>query len=71
MPTIPTNRVMNGFNRWVKTWIADYVSVQEIYWNVPGEDIDVARLPQRAFDSPQQQRDTPHSFLPTTTAITT
>ena len=48
--------VMTGFNRWVKTWIADYVSVQEIYWNVPGEDIDVTRLPNRAFDSPQQKR---------------
>ena len=48
--------VMNGFNRWVKTWTADYVSVQEIYWNVPGSDIDVTRLPQRAFDS-EQQRD--------------
>ena len=43
--------VMNGFNRWVKTWTADYVSVQEIYWNVPGSDIDVTRLPRRAFDS--------------------
>ncbi len=37
--------VMSGFNRWVKTWTADYVSVQEIYWNVPGEGIDIARLP--------------------------
>jgi hypothetical protein len=50
-PTMP------GFNRWVKTWMADYVSVQEIYWNVPGEDIDVNRLPRRAFDS-HEQRDT-------------
>jgi 4-amino-4-deoxy-L-arabinose transferase-like glycosyltransferase len=48
--------VMRGFNRWVRTWIAEYVSVEEIYWNVPGEEIDVARLPRRAFDS-QQQRD--------------
>jgi len=47
--------VTTGFNRWVKTWIEDYVSVQEIYWNVPGTDIDVARLPTRAFDSPQQR----------------
>ena len=47
--------LMTGFNRWVKTWIADYVSVQEIYWNVPGEDIDATRLPRRAFDSPQQR----------------
>ncbi len=46
--------VMTGFNRWTKTWMADYVSVEEIYWNVPGEDIDLTRLPGRAFDSAQQ-----------------
>ena len=46
---------MLGFNRWVKTWMADYVSVEEIYWNVPGQDIDISRLPRRAFDSPQQR----------------
>ena len=46
---------MLGFNRWVKTWTAEYVSVEEIYWNVPGDDIDVNRLPRRAFDSPQQR----------------
>ena len=46
---------MLGFNRWVKTWMAEYVSVEEIYWNVPGQDIDVAHLPSRAFDSQQQQ----------------
>ncbi|MFZ0860572.1 MAG: glycosyltransferase family 39 protein [Candidatus Sulfotelmatobacter sp.] len=54
--------VMNGFNRWVKTWIVDYVSVQEIYWSVPGADIDVTRLPRRAFDSPQQQERTSELF---------
>ena len=35
--------VMAGFNRWTKTWIADYASVQEIYWNVPGSEIDVTQ----------------------------
>ncbi len=55
--------VMKGFNRWVKTWIADYVSVQEIYWPVPGEDIDFSRLPARAFDSPQQRKQTHELFL--------
>ena len=50
--------VMNGFNRWVKTWMADYVSVQEIYWSVPGADIDGTRLPQRALDSPLQREQT-------------
>jgi len=50
--------VMSGFNRWVKTWMADYVSVQEIYWPVPGSDIDVTRLPNRAFDSAQERETT-------------
>ena len=54
--------VMDGFNRWTKTWIADYVSVQEIYWGVPGSEIDVARLPRRAFDSAQQQQATTELF---------
>jgi len=40
-----------GFNRWVKTWILDYASVEEIYWNVPGDKIDPDKLPSRAFDS--------------------
>jgi 4-amino-4-deoxy-L-arabinose transferase-like glycosyltransferase len=53
---------MTGFNRWTKTWIADYVSVQEIYWNVPGDEIDVAHLPRRAFDSEQQREETAALF---------
>jgi hypothetical protein len=52
--------VMSGFNRWTKTWIADYTSVQEIYWKVPGDAIDVTRLPHRAFDSAQQREETQH-----------
>jgi Dolichyl-phosphate-mannose-protein mannosyltransferase len=54
--------VMAGFNRWTKTWIADYTSVQEIYWKVPGDVIDVTRLPRRAFDSAQQRDETGHLF---------
>ena len=54
--------VMQGFNRWAKTWTADYVSVQEIYWNVPGDAIDVSRLPNRAFDSQQQRKVTGELF---------
>ncbi len=54
--------VMPGFNRWVKTWIVDYVSVQEIYWPVPGSDIDFSRLPDRAFDSADQRSETSQLF---------
>jgi Dolichyl-phosphate-mannose-protein mannosyltransferase len=47
-----------GFNRWVKTWIVDYSSVEEVYWAVPGSPIDTAKLPSRAFDTPQERIET-------------
>jgi hypothetical protein len=47
----PGEFVPSGFNRWMRTWIVDYVSVEDIYWHVPGEDISIGDLPQRAFDS--------------------
>jgi hypothetical protein len=43
--------VTRGFNRWVKTWMADYASVEEIYWNVPGDKIDAQKLPARAMEN--------------------
>jgi 4-amino-4-deoxy-L-arabinose transferase-like glycosyltransferase len=46
--------VPRGFNRWVKTWMANYASVEEVYWAVPGSPIDVDNLPNRAFDSDDQ-----------------
>ncbi len=54
--------VMPGFNLWVKTWMADYASVQEIYWSAPGEAIDVTKLPRRAFDSEKQREETTALF---------
>jgi 4-amino-4-deoxy-L-arabinose transferase-like glycosyltransferase len=50
--------VPTGFNRWVKTWIVDYASVEEIYWPVPGETVDAKKLPGRSFDSEAQQQRT-------------
>jgi len=50
--------VARGFNRWVKTWIADYASVEEIYWNVPGDKIDPEKLPSRAMDNLAQRDET-------------
>ncbi len=47
-----------GFNRWVKTWIADYASTEEIYWSVPGSTLDESKLPNRAFDSDAQRERT-------------
>lgn len=47
-----------GFNRWSKTWIADYASTEEIYWSVPGSALDESRLPNRAFDCADQRERT-------------
>jgi 4-amino-4-deoxy-L-arabinose transferase-like glycosyltransferase len=54
--------VMAGFNRWIKTWMVEYTSVQEIYWHVPDDAIDIARLPSRAFDSARQRQETEQLF---------
>jgi 4-amino-4-deoxy-L-arabinose transferase-like glycosyltransferase len=54
----PDEFVPRGFHRWVKTWIADYASVEEIYWQVPGAAVDVGNLPARAFDSELQRQET-------------
>jgi 4-amino-4-deoxy-L-arabinose transferase-like glycosyltransferase len=54
--------VVPGFNRWTKTWMAEYTSVQEIYWKLPEETIDPGQLPDRAFDSPDQRWQTEQLF---------
>lgn len=51
-----------GFQRWTKTWIAEYVSVVEIYWQVTGAEVDPKLLPSRAFDSPEQRQKTFDTF---------
>jgi hypothetical protein len=47
-----------GWERWVKTWCLDYVSTYQIYWNVPGSELDVDQLPARAFDTPAERHET-------------
>ncbi len=44
----PDEFVPAGFDKWTRTWIADYVSTEDIYWQVPGDDVDVKLLPRRA-----------------------
>jgi len=58
----PWEFVPAGFNRWIKTWLVDYVSVEDIYWNVPGDPIDINKLPPRAFDSATQRTLTERLF---------
>lgn len=56
--TDPDEYLAAGFNLWTKTWMADYASVEEVYWNVPGYSIDIKDVPSRAFDSPAQRAQT-------------
>ena len=47
-----------GWESWVRTWCLDYISTYQIYWNVPGDELDIHDLPSRAFDSPAQYAQT-------------
>ena len=54
----PDEFVPSGFDKWVRTWSADYVSNEEVYWQVPGDKVDIGTLPARAFDNRQQRAQT-------------
>ena len=58
----PDEFVPSGYDKWVRTWIADFVSTDEIYWNIPGDPIDLHLLPSRAFDSAEQREKTESIF---------
>jgi hypothetical protein len=58
LATDPGEDTHPGWERWVKTWCLDFVSTYEVYWNVPGDSLDLSALPPRAFDSPAQYAET-------------
>jgi hypothetical protein len=56
--TDPGEPTQEGWIRWVKTWCLDFVSTYQVYWNVPGDTLDISKLPERAIDSPGQRAET-------------
>ncbi len=56
--TDPGESTQAGWVSWVKTWCVDFVSTYQVYWNVPGDTLDISKLPKRAFDSPEQYAET-------------
>jgi hypothetical protein len=56
--TDPGEPTQAGWVGWVKTWCLDFVSTYQVYWSVPGDTLDISKLPARAFDSPQQYAET-------------
>ncbi len=58
----PDEFVAYGFQRWLRTWVADYSSMEDIWFNVPFTEIDISNVPPRAFDSAQQREQTEQLF---------
>ncbi len=56
--TDPGEDIEPGFQRWTKTWAAEFTSTFEVYWNINSDVIDIGKLPARAFDSPAQKAET-------------
>ena len=60
--TDPGDPVYSGFDEWVKTWCLDFVCTYEVYWNVPGDTLNINKVPSRAFDSPAERKQTAALF---------
>ncbi|HWR15883.1 MAG TPA: glycosyltransferase family 39 protein [Terriglobales bacterium] len=60
--SMPWEFVPHGFHRWTRTWIADYSSVEDIWFKVDGEPISVGDLPRRAIDDETQHIQTENLF---------
>ena len=56
--TDPGEATNPGFQRWTKTVCADLACTSEVYWAADDAPIGVDELPSRAFDSPEQLRET-------------
>ncbi len=54
----PIEQPLEGFNLWFTTWEVDFVSVGEIWWRGDGETLDIRLIPSRAFDTPEEYRQT-------------
>jgi hypothetical protein len=54
----PGETSIAGARSWLRTWTIDYVSTANVCWNFPGDTIDLADIPSRAYDSPEQRAQT-------------
>ncbi len=54
----PGEQALTGVPDWLRTWSVEFVTTANVVWNIPGAPIDLADLPPRVFDSPQQRAET-------------
>jgi hypothetical protein len=52
---LPGELVPYGFMSWEKTWLFRFRDVYLVSWKLNGEAIDVADIPDRAFDTPEEK----------------
>jgi len=50
----PGEAIPSGFYRWFRTWGVEFADTSSAYWNYPDDPINIADLPNRAFDSQEQ-----------------
>jgi 4-amino-4-deoxy-L-arabinose transferase-like glycosyltransferase len=55
---MPWEFVPAGFHRWVRTWSADYASMEDVWFKADGSDITIGDLPVRAYDDEAQRQRT-------------
>jgi 4-amino-4-deoxy-L-arabinose transferase-like glycosyltransferase len=60
--SMPDEFVPQGFFRWTKTWMVDYASVEDVFFHVEGQSVDVDDVPRRAFDDQDQLQRTVDAF---------
>ncbi len=51
-----------GFIRWLRTWLVDYASLEDIGFRAGGEEMPFEAVPDRAFDTPEQRLRTEQLF---------
>jgi hypothetical protein len=51
----PGEFVATGFDRWTRTWLVDYASVEDVGFRLDSDPILVEALPNRAFDTPEER----------------
>jgi hypothetical protein len=54
--TDPGEMVPGGFQRWFRSWAIEFASTENVYWNLDSATINLADIPARAFDNPDQYR---------------
>jgi 4-amino-4-deoxy-L-arabinose transferase-like glycosyltransferase len=51
-----------GFQRWYRTWAIDFASTEQVYWAYDSDPLNIADMPNRAFDT-QTQYDTTAALI--------